>query len=249
MSSFRPCVIIPVYNHWLHLEKTVSSLRASGLPVLLINDGSNSEVSKFLQSLSSKVDGLTLYERSCNGGKGAAIKDGLFLAETMGFSHAVQVDADGQHDLHDLPDFLASAQTTPEALVCGYPQYDESVPAHRYYGRYLTHVWIWINTLSTRIKDSLCGYRVYPVSRSAAICRHYHIGERMDFDAEFLVRWDWLSLPLVQLPTKVIYPEDGTSQFRLLQDNALISRMHAKLFFLMLPRVPWLLRRRWHADG
>lgn len=249
MSSFRPCVIIPVYNHWLHLEKTVSSLRASDLPVLLINDGSNNEVSEFLRSLSTKLDGLTLFERSSNGGKGAAIKDGLFLAEAMGFSHAVQVDADGQHDLKDLPGFLASSEAAPEALVCGYPQYDESVPAHRYYGRYLTHVWIWINTLSTRIKDSLCGYRVYPVSRSAAVCRHYQVGDRMDFDAEFLVRWDWLSLPLVQLPTKVIYPEDGTSQFRLLQDNALISRMHAKLFFLMLPRIPWLLLRRTRDHG
>jgi hypothetical protein len=39
------------------------------------------------------------------------------------------------------------------------------VPKGRLYGRYATHVWIWINTLSFEIRDSMCGYRVYPLAR------------------------------------------------------------------------------------
>ncbi|MNR53997.1 hypothetical protein D3C85_1741090 [compost metagenome] len=49
------------------------------------------------------------------------------------------------------------------------------------------------------------------------------------------------------LPTRVHYPRDGISHFRLVHDNALISAMHAKLFFGMLLRLPLILWRRWQA--
>jgi len=162
----------------------------------------------------------------------------------MGFTHALQIDADGQHATADIPLFLAAMAESPNALIAGYPQFDKSVPLFRYYGRYATHIWVWINTLSTTIRDSMCGFRLYPLNAACELFRSENIGNRMDFDCEFIVRWYWRGLAIKQLKTQVIYPESGNSNFKLLRDNALISWMHTKLFFGMLLRIPSLLRLR-----
>lgn len=239
----KPVVIIPVYNHEHAVGTVVDRVRERGLPVLLVDDGSKPECGAVLATLAQKP-GVSLFTRTANGGKGAAVMSGLEEAKRLGYSHAVQIDADGQHDLHDLPTFLAKAEAQPEALVTGTPQYDESVPKGRLYGRYLTHIWVWINTLSFAIRDSMCGFRVYPIERTLrAIVPG--IGKRMDFDPEIAVRLVWGGTAVVNLPTKVTYPMDGVSHFDVLWDNVRITGMHVRLFFGMVIRLPMLLWRKW----
>lgn len=238
----KPVVVIPVYNHEHAIGAVVEQVRAHGLPVLLVDDGSKPSCAEALDELVRPPDVL-LYRRAQNGGKGAAVMSGLEEAKRLGFTHAVQIDADGQHHLDDLPTFLARATEHPDALITGAPIYDASVPKGRLYGRYLTHVWIWINTLSFAIKDSMCGFRVYPLERTlAAIVPS--IGKRMDFDPEIAVRLVWGGAEVVNLPTKVTYPMDGVSHFDVLWDNVRISGMHTRLFFGMLLRLPVLLWRK-----
>jgi hypothetical protein len=66
----------------------------------------------------------------------------------------------------------------------------------------------------------------------------------MDFDVEIMVRLSWKGVRIIAFPTRVTYPQDGVSHFRMLEDNVYISRMHARLFFGMLWRMPALLARR-----
>ena len=238
----NPVVIIPVYNHEHAIAAVVNSVRAHGLPVLLIDDGSKASCAAVLDGL-VRAPQITLFRRPKNGGKGAAVISGLEEAQRLGFTHAVQIDADGQHDLVDLPKFLARATANPDALVTGQPQYDESVPKGRLYGRYLTHIWVWINTLSLAIKDSMCGFRVYPLERTLAALVP-SIGKRMDFDPEIAVRLVWAGTQVINIPTHVTYPTDGVSHFDVLWDNVRISGMHTRLFFGMLVRLPWLLWRK-----
>ena len=245
VPSLAACAIIPVYNHSAYLRTVVEQLLGVGLPVILIDDGSTKDCHRLMQVLANEFEKVQLTSHPVNAGKGAAIKTGLRLAGEYGFAHALQVDADGQHNLDDIPRFLDAMHREPTALIAGYPEYDQSVPKHRYYGRYATHIWVWINTLSTAIVDSMCGFRVYPVKASIALLDNSRIGDRMDFDGEFIVRWFWRGWPLTQLRTRVIYPEQGTSHFRLVADNVLISRMHARLFFGMLIRLPVLLYRKY----
>lgn len=125
------------------------------------------------------------------------------------------------------------------------PEYDESVPKGRLYGRYLTHLWVWINTLSFAIRDSMCGFRIYPLAPVLALMAQEPIGRRMDFDVEIIVRLFWRGVAVINLPTRVTYPSDGVSHFDVWRDNVRISRMHARLFFGTSRRLPrWLLRGR-----
>jgi glycosyltransferase involved in cell wall biosynthesis len=239
-----PCAVIPVYNHEHALPQVVEALRVAGLPCVLVDDASSPACAKVMDRLATQP-GTYLVRLAQNQGKGGAVMAGLREAARLGFSHALQVDADGQHDLADVARFLASSQAQPQALICGYPQYDASVPKGRLYARYLTHVWVWINSLSLQIRDAMCGFRVYPLAATLAVLESARLGRRMDFDPEILVRLAWRDQPMHWLPTRVHYPLDGLSHFRLLHDNALISKMHAKLFFGMLLRAPAILWRRW----
>jgi len=243
-SPYRPVVLIPVYNHGATIAAVHTQLAALGLPCLLVDDGSIPDCAATLDALATQPH-TYLLRRAENGGKGAAVQDGMRRAAQLGFSHALQVDADGQHDLTVIPGFLAASRAAPEALICGFPRYDASVPTLRWVARYLTHVWVWINTLSLRITDSMCGFRVYPLAASVALIDQERLGARMDFDTEFLVRMAWRDQPMQWLPVPVHYPQNGVSHFRPLRDNVLISWMHTRLFFGMLCRAPRLLWRRW----
>jgi hypothetical protein len=118
------------------------------------------------------------------------------------------------------------------------------VPVLRLYARQLTHMWVSINTLSRQIKDSMCGFRVYPLAPVIALDQRINLGARMDFDTEVLVRLYWEGLHILNVSTPVTYPADGISHFRGCLDNALLSRMHAILFFGMLLRLPVLIARK-----
>lgn len=239
----RVCAIVPVYNHPDKLASVVARLLEAKLPVLLVDDGSDSDCKRVLRDLAQSCDAVSLLTRMRNGGKGAAVKSGLRRAYRLGYSHAVQVDADGQHDLNCLPQLLAAGEQCPDAVISGKPVYVDA-PFGRRLARYLTHVWIWINTLSFEISDAMCGFRLYPVLPAVNLIEHSRIGRRMDFDPEILVRLHWQGTRIRHIPVAVSYPKDGVSHFRLWRDNWLITLMHTRLFFGMLKRFPLILLRR-----
>jgi len=243
-SPYRAAVLIPVYDHEEAIGYTLNQVLQHACPVILIDDGSSKPCRDRLVELSNDNAGqVSLLRLEVNGGKGAAVKAGLKALAARGFSHAIQLDADGQHEISDLPRFLAASKADPDSLVSGFPRY-ENVPLIRFYCRYLTHVWVWINTLSFDIRDSMCGFRVYPLAAVNALLAQEPCGDRMEFDPEVMVRWSWHGGRVINLPIEVHYPLDGVSHFNLWKDNLLITWMHTRLFFGMLYRLPSILWRR-----
>ena len=244
-SEFKPIIVVPVYNHSKPATLLVEKIQAFAVPCLLVNDGSESACAKALDELQEKyADTVQVLHLLENQGKGGAVMAGFRHAAGAGYSHVLQIDADGQHAPADIPGFLAEARQFPNDIICGCPIYDESVPKARLYGRYATHIWVWINTLSFEIRDSMCGFRVYPLSSAIKVLDSNTIGKRMDFDIDILVRAHWRGIRVRNRATHVIYPEDGVSHFDVLRDNVRISKMHAKLFFTMLVTWPAILFRR-----
>ncbi|WP_373950113.1 glycosyltransferase [Vibrio pomeroyi] len=247
-SSYKACFLIPCFNHGATMPAVISSLHHFELPIIIVDDGSEFTTKQFLAPLAENSN-VTLVTLEQNQGKGGAVKAGIKKAQQLGFSHAIQVDADGQHDLEALPALIEASQARPQRLISGQPVYDESVPKARLYGRYATHIWVWIETLSLSIKDSMCGFRAYPINQTQAVLSKYDVGSRMDFDIEILVRLYWEGCDIDFVETRVIYPENGISHFDALWDNVKISWMHTRLFFGMLPRAPKLIARHFKSDS
>ena len=241
MSEFKLCAVIPTYNHGATVAATVDCLLADGIHCIIIDDASN-EITQLQLITVAEQQEVTLKRLNDNQGKGGAVMAGLKVAQTLGFSHALQIDADGQHDAADIPNFIQQAIAHPDALICGQPIYDESVPLGRKIARNITHFWVGVETLTFSPFDAMCGFRVYPVKLTIEVLDSANIGRRMDFDIEVLVRSLWHNIRLIPIKTKVIYPENGTSHFNYLKDNVLIFLMHSKLFFGMVWRLPKILR-------
>jgi len=244
--SFRACAVVPCYNHGATAGAVVERLVAHGLDVLLIDDGSDATTAQALRVLGMQQPRVQVLRIEPNGGKGAAVLYGLREAAKRGFTHALQVDADGQHDLNDVPRFLAEGQREPNAVVCGAPRYDAGAPASRRYGRWITHFWVWLETRSFAIGDSLCGFRLYPLAPTLALANRVRLAHGMSFDIDVVVRLAWEGLPIINVRTTVTYPPGGISHFQLLRDNLRISGTHTRLFFGMLWRLVYRPRRERH---
>jgi len=238
--TYRLCALIPTYNHHKMLPEIVKLLDQSGLPVFVVDDGSGPET----QDTLSNIDNAEKLRLPINSGKGAALEAGLTWVSDLGYTHAFQIDADGQHALDNLGKFLTLSRKYPHALISGKPHYDSSVPTGRRIGRWFTHIWVWIETLSFRISDSMCGFRIYPIDPTLEVIKKVKIGRRMDFDTEVMVRMYWNGTPVLFYPVKVSYPEGNHSNFDTLRDNWRITKMHTRLVFTMLVKLPSVLFRR-----
>jgi glycosyltransferase involved in cell wall biosynthesis len=242
-STFRPCVLIPTYDNPATIRSVVEQARAYLTDVIVVDDGSHAPGREACESLAS-AGLVTLHRCPVNGGKGAAVKAGFALALARGFTHAVQVDGDGQHDLSQIPRFLALAQGRPEALILGTPVYDHTLNKGRYVARLVTRFWNYLEVMGPSIGDSMCGFRVYPIAAAIASGTR---GNRMDFDIEIPVRMVWKRVPVVNAEVRVRYltaEEGGISHYQTVRDTLLISWAHSKLMTEIIFRtLTWPARR------
>jgi glycosyltransferase involved in cell wall biosynthesis len=240
----NPCVLIPIYNHKDTIAAVLTELAPYHLPCIIINDGSNAVTRQILEHEATKYPWVQVLHHQRNGGKGRALGTGFVDAYDKGYSHAIQIDADGQHNTRDIERFLAEAVAHPGALILGKPLFGPDVPRARYYGRKLSQWCVWAATLSFTIGDPLFGFRLYPLAATVALLKQHHLGCRMDFEPEIAVRLYWAGVEIRNVETRVYYPPGGVSHFRLFWDNVRLSWLHIRLLTGMLVRIPQLLLRR-----
>ena len=236
--------LLPVYRHAKTACPFAQRLTAYGLPIILVDDGNDDEEKALLAECAAKTPQTVLVVNKKNLGKGAAVIAGLEKAAELGITHLMQIDADDQHDESNIPFFLEESKQHPENVICAYPVFDETVPKSRLHGRKVSNTWAAIVTLSTELRDVLCGVRIYPVERTLGVTRSCSIEKRMGFDPDLLVRLYWAKVFPRFYPIKRFYPEDVISNFHPLKSNLEISWVFTRLFISMLPRIPMLLALR-----
>jgi len=231
---FEPLILVPVFNHAPQFARFAPKIAETGTSVLVVDDGSDATESDNLRQICTE-NNFALLRHEKNLGKGAAFRSGFAYARENNFSHVLQIDADGQHDADDIPKFLELSKNSPTKLISGTPIYDETVPTARKLGRKFTNFWCALETRSTKIADAMCGFRVYPVEQCAdAIMKTRDL--RMGFDVEIIVRLVWLGVPVVNVPTRVKYPQNGRSHYHAFRDNTRLSLTHARLFLQSFSR-------------
>ncbi len=177
-----------------------------------------------------------------NQGKGAALRAGFRRAVELGFTHAITMDADGQHYAEDLPKFLAIVQAQPDALAVGVRDFFAAgCPTHRRRSNAASTFWFRIET-GVRLGDTQCGFRAYPLALTQRLQTR---SGRYAFELEFMVRAAWVGTPVVAVPVKCTYAGGiRNSHFRPVKDLAHITLMNIGLvlqsWFVPLPlRVAW----------
>jgi glycosyltransferase involved in cell wall biosynthesis len=232
--AISPCLLIPIYNHKDTIGSVLESLTYLELPCLIVDDGSDEATQETLRKECARRPWTELSRLPVNRGRGAALRHGYGRAAERGFSHVVQLDADGQHDPADVPRFLEAARRQPEALILGRPIFGADSPRIRRWGRRLSQGFVWLVTGSFAVEDPLCGFRCFPLRRTIPLLDAVSLGSRMEFDPEIVVRLAWAGIPIVNIPTRVRYFPGGLSNFRMVRDNALIVRAYTRLVLARL---------------
>jgi glycosyltransferase involved in cell wall biosynthesis len=249
MSNFSHThlILIPSYHTGGKVLQTVWDASRIWQPVWVVVDGSTDGTLEALQALSRDDASIRVLSLPRNQGKGAAVLHGLREAQAAGYTHAMTMDADGQHPNDKIREFMATSAANPEALILGLPVFDASAPRVRVHGRKLSNWCTGLETLGAGIGDSLYGFRIYPVAPLREIMERQTWMRRFDFDAEAAVRLCWRGLRTINLeaPVKYFRPDEGgVSHFRYLRDNVLLTWMHTRLILEGLVRMPYLLWRR-----
>ncbi|MFP8878580.1 MAG: glycosyltransferase family 2 protein [Myxococcota bacterium] len=240
----NPCLLVPIYDHKDEIRAVLDGLVEYGLRCFVVDDGSDSETRAVLDSAGKEYAWVEVFHRGRNGGRGAALATGYRLALERGFSHAIQLDADGQHDTSDVPRFIDVIRDNPDALVLGSPVFDETVPRGRLYGRQLSRAMVWAATLSFDVSDPLCGFRGIPLAATVKLLDEAKLGDRMEFDPNLVIRLHWAGVPIRNVYTRVVYNPDGLSHFDMVNDNLRLSGVYSMALLGMLVRSPrWMLRR------
>ncbi|MGJ8654543.1 MAG: glycosyltransferase family 2 protein [Opitutaceae bacterium] len=230
-------VVIPSYNTGPRLKGTVLDALEHWKHVWVVVDGSDDGSDLVLDELTDLHSGFRVIRKSKNGGKGSGVLHAAEMALESGFTHALVMDADGQHPGDSIEPLMLMSQQDGNTVVMGQPIFGPEVPKARLYGRRLTIFWTELETLYAGLGDTLFGMRVYPL---APLCKVMHatgFARGYDFDPEVAVRLVWEGVRPVQLPVPVRYfteEEDGVSHFHYLRDNVKLTALHFRLMFLFI---------------
>jgi glycosyltransferase involved in cell wall biosynthesis len=219
-------VILPSYNSGPRLVQTVAEVLRAWQPVWLVADGSTDGSAEPLRG----VAGLRLIERPRNGGKGAAVLEGLRAAAAAGLTHVLVMDADGQHPADSIAAFMQLSAQTPGAMILGQPVFGPEAPRLRVWGRRLSNTLArWETGQDTG--DALFGLRVYPLAPLLALMQRRRL-HGYDFDTAALVELVRQGVPFLKRDVPVRYlraAEGGVSHFRYGRDNLRLAALHARL--------------------
>jgi glycosyltransferase involved in cell wall biosynthesis len=225
-------VLVPAFNPGPLLARTVGDALSNWRHVWVIVDGSTDESHAGLPATALENPGLRVIVRPRNGGKGAAVLTGALEALEEGFTHALVMDADGQHPAERIRDFMEASMRAPGALVCGRPVFGPEAPRARLYGRMLSVGLVRMETSGRGAADPLFGFRVYPLGPLVRVLEGTRGGRRYDFDPEVAVRLAWGGTPAINLEAACRYvgrERGGVSHFRYVRDNLRMVGMHARL--------------------
>jgi glycosyltransferase involved in cell wall biosynthesis len=227
VASATHFVLIPSYNTGARLGETVAEALRYWQPVWVVIDGSTDDSAASLPH----SPGLRVIYRERNGGKGAAVLDGLNAAAKEGFTHVLVMDADGQHPAAEIADFMEISSNNPAAMILGAPIFDASAPCIRVVGRRISNGLARLET-GQNIGDALFGFRIYPLGSLLAVMAASRHMRRYDFDTEAVVRLAWRGVPVINRPAAVRYfstADGGVSHFRYGRDNLRLAAMHVRL--------------------
>jgi glycosyltransferase involved in cell wall biosynthesis len=230
-TSESHLVIIPSFNTGRLLAATVAAALEYWRPVWVVIDGSTDDSAAAVDAIAQTDPALRVYRLPSNQGKGEAVRFGLTAAEASGFTHALVMDADGQHRAESISAFMAMSAASPEAVIMGRPVFGADAPWIRVVSRRLCNACATLVTLR-RVGDTLFGFRVYPIAKLLSVMRASHGMRRFDFDPEAVIRLAWDRTPFIHLPTRVRYlsrADGGVSHFNYVLDNFLLIGMYLRL--------------------
>ena len=221
--------IIPAYNVEISVGEVIEKTKKYIPRVIVVNDGSTDGTENVARSRATEVVSLP-----SNRGKGFALREGFGRALSNGCRAILTLDADGQHDPADIPNFLAAHERDAQAILIGTRMAQaDRFPAQRYYSN-RTAAYFISKALGQYLEDTQCGFRLYPAETLRSIpltTSHFQT------ETEVLLRAVGRGIRLGSVPVKNIYHWNGNaprSNFRPVIDTFYICMVVLQSYLKLL---------------
>ncbi len=236
----RAAFVIPNYNHGQTVLSVVQQAQQTGLPVVVVDDGSTDGGTEKLM----EYQGIHLIRHESNQGKGAALKSGFHAARELA-EFAITIDSDGQHDPQDGLRLLASVTENERPFIVGKREGmldDPRIPWTSRFGRKFSNFWVRLSG-GPKLSDTQSGLRLYPIEETLSLhthARHYN------YEVEVLALANWRGYPIREVPVSVEYfgKVQRISHFKPFTDFWRNGGVFIPLMLLSF-LLPKSLRRRW----
>jgi len=210
-------IAIPCYQGARTVGDVVRGARLSGLPVVVVDDGSTDG-----SGAEAERAGATVLRHHANRGKGAAIATAFAFARNQGATAVVTMDADGQHDPAEIAKLVAAHRRQPGSLVIGVRSFaPEDMPRRSRIGNRIS-TW-WISRFARRPhRDTQSGFRVYPKALFGDVALKT---TRFETETELLLVAAKRGIELVEVEIATIYGPDRVTHFHGFKDTMRVLRL------------------------
>jgi glycosyltransferase involved in cell wall biosynthesis len=202
-------IVVPAYNEERNIDAVIQRLRLCDYPesILVVNDGSRDGTLSVLAGMN-----VPYVSHPVNLGYVRALQTGIRFADEHGYDYIVFIDADGQHDPHQIAELKAVglAQQGPDIVIGS-----RFVSERRYRGPLgrrlgmMLFSWLTARLGGKRIYDTTSGFKLIHRRVFAVMC------ERMigDFHAEMIVFALLAGLKIEEVPIAVAERRHGVSMY------------------------------------
>jgi glycosyltransferase involved in cell wall biosynthesis len=213
--------VVPAFDAERSVGSVVRDLRslwaADGGSVIVVDDGSADRTAE-----AAREAGATVVRHRENLGKGAALRTGFAEALRLGATHAVTVDADGQHPAVEARRLAEHPAPEDHLGLAIRDLVRDGAPGANQFSNAISNFFLsWFS--GRRLDDTQCGLRRYPIARTLRLDAR---DDGYAFEAEVVLRATRSGWGITQIPVRVYYPPESerVTHFHVVRDPARIVR-------------------------
>lgn len=153
-------LVVPAFNEEKTVSQIIEGIAEKGYNVILVNDGSKDKTLELaIESKRKYPNQIFVVSHVINRGLGAALKTGMVLALEKGAKYIVTFDADGQHEIGDIP-LVCKPLVDGEADVVIGARPFEDMPLSKSFANYIMNA-LTLIFYGRNVKDSQSGLRAF----------------------------------------------------------------------------------------
>ena len=220
-------LVVPAFNEEKTVSQIIEGIAEKGYNVILVNDGSrDNTLDLAIASKRKYPNQIFVVSHVINRGLGAALKTGMVVALNKGAKYIVTFDADGQHEIEDIPKVCKPLQDGEADVVIGARPF-EDMPISKSFANIIMNA-LTLLFYGRNVKDSQSGLRAFTARAADAInivSRGYGVS------SEFIKEISDKNLRLAEVTITTIYtPETQNKGTDAIVGLKILTKMVIDLF-------------------
>ncbi len=233
MKKLNIAILIPAFNEAKYIDKVISDcINQLSLDIIIVDDGSTDNTINIVEEKikyfkNKKFNKIILLKHVKNQGKGEALKTGFSYALNNNYDGVITIDADGQHKVSEINNFLKIInEKNPDIIVGSRFKNTKGMPFLRLATNIFTS-WLISAIAGKRIEDVQSGFRYL----SKKVIESIKI-ETSNFDTEpeILLKASWQNFLIINVPITTIYHTNFISYVNPIKDTIKFFKLVFKSF-------------------